>query len=89
MRDPLSNATLEAIRTLWDETNPVLGTDAVYAYLEEHGDIARPQSLVPTLESLAAAGNFRLGRGFTDSEGAALHGARTIQELNPGLLISF
>jgi hypothetical protein len=89
MRDPLANATLEAIRTLWDETNPVLGTDAVYAYLGQHGDIARPQSLVPTLEGLAAAGNFRLGRGLVDAEGSALRGARTIQELNPGLLISF
>ena len=89
MRDPLSNATLEAIRTLWDETNPVLATGAVYDYLERAGHITRPQSLVPTLEGLAAAGNFRLADESADAEGAALHGARTIQDLNPGLLISF
>ncbi len=85
-RDPLATATLAAIRALWDEDNPSLGTDAVYEYLEFAGQITPPQSLVPTLERLARVGNFRLAGGFMDATGAELHGARTIQDVAPQLI---
>ena len=85
-RDPLATATLAAIVALWDEDNPILGTDAVYEYLEYAGQIAPPRSLTQTLERLASAGNFRLVGGFMDASGAALHGARTIQDIAPQLL---
>ncbi len=85
-RDPLATATLAAIRALWDENIQLLATGEVYDYLAQQGQIAPPQSLTPTLEHLARAGNFRLSGGNLDAEAIALHGSKSIQDVAPRVL---
>jgi hypothetical protein len=78
--DPLTQATIEALRELWDEGNPLLSTEAVYEQLERVGAIVRPQPLAPTLERLDRSGMILLSdSGPLNSEGIALHGGRMIK----------
>lgn len=87
MRDPLTTATIDAIRALWDDDNPLLATETVYERLEQGGHIARPQPLTATLERLDQSGGITLSRrGPLNAEGIELHGGRFIQDVSPVLL---
>lgn len=86
-RDPLTTATIDAIRTLWDPTNPLLGTDTIYARLESEGQITRPQSIADILERLDRNGVITFSRsGPLNAEGIALHGGNLIKDVNPAIL---
>jgi hypothetical protein len=86
VRDPLTEATIDALQALWDDGNPLLFTGAIYEHLERSGQIARPASLVPTLDRLEDAGIISYSRGGPlDQEAIALHGGRFIDGVNPAI----